>query len=165
MLWEFSLLLKGVVLSTSIGFLFCCVGLRLLWYSFLYYSSDSETDRPWPIAFGIFTPKIIFIVLLKVIIINVYAMLEHRQLWYLRCGFIFVNKAKKTVFLMFAGNLDFFPACLILKSLCLCKLSLKKFNHTGEGNGNLLQYSCLENLMDRWAWWATVSGVAESNTT
>ena len=27
---------------------------------------------------------------------------------------------------------------------------------TGEGNGNPLQYSCLENPMDRGAWWATV---------
>ena len=35
----------------------------------------------------------------------------------------------------------------------------------GEGNGNPLQYSCLKNLMDRGAWWATVRGVAESNTT
>ena len=34
----------------------------------------------------------------------------------------------------------------------------------GEGNGNLLQYSCLENLMDREAWWATVHGVAKSQT-
>ena len=31
----------------------------------------------------------------------------------------------------------------------------------GEGNGNPLQYSCLENPMDRGAWWATVQGVAE----
>ena len=30
----------------------------------------------------------------------------------------------------------------------------------GEGNGNPLQYSCLENPMDRWAWRATVRGVA-----
>ena len=34
----------------------------------------------------------------------------------------------------------------------------------GEGNGNLLQYSCLENSMDRGAWWATVDGVAKSQT-
>ena len=30
----------------------------------------------------------------------------------------------------------------------------------GEGNGNPLQYSCLENATDRGAWWATVHGVA-----
>ena len=29
----------------------------------------------------------------------------------------------------------------------------------GEGNGNPLQYSCLENLMDRGAWWAAVHGI------
>ena len=34
----------------------------------------------------------------------------------------------------------------------------------GEGNGNPLQYSCLENPMDREAWWATVHGIARSQT-
>ena len=32
----------------------------------------------------------------------------------------------------------------------------------GGGGGNPLQYSCLENCMDRGAWWATVHGVAKS---
>ena len=34
----------------------------------------------------------------------------------------------------------------------------------GEGNGYPLQYSCLENSMDRGAWWATVCGVTKSHT-
>ena len=35
----------------------------------------------------------------------------------------------------------------------------------GEGNGNPLQYSCLENTVDRGAWWATVHGVADRKST
>ena len=34
----------------------------------------------------------------------------------------------------------------------------------GEGNGNPFQYSCLENPMDRGAWWATVHGVTKNQT-
>ena len=34
----------------------------------------------------------------------------------------------------------------------------------GEGNGNPLQYSCLENATDKGAWQATVHGVAKSGT-
>ena len=34
----------------------------------------------------------------------------------------------------------------------------------GGGNGNPLQYSCLENPMDRGAWWATVHGVMKNHT-
>ena len=35
---------------------------------------------------------------------------------------------------------------------------------SGEGKGKPFQYSCLENAMDRGAWWATVHGVTESRT-
>ena len=35
---------------------------------------------------------------------------------------------------------------------------------SGEGNGNPLHYSCLENPMDIGAWWAAVHGVARSRT-
>ena len=36
--------------------------------------------------------------------------------------------------------------------------------YPGVGNGNQLQYSCLENSMDRGAWWATVHGIAKNQT-
>ena len=35
---------------------------------------------------------------------------------------------------------------------------------SGEWHGNLLQYSCLENPMDRGAWWITAHGVTKSQT-
>ena len=43
--------------------------------------------------------------------------------------------------------------------------SLDQEDPPGEGNGSPLQYSCLENLMDRGACWATVHGAAESDKT
>ena len=36
--------------------------------------------------------------------------------------------------------------------------------YPGEGNGNLLQYCCLENPMDRGAWQAEIYGVTKSRT-
>ena len=42
--------------------------------------------------------------------------------------------------------------------------SLGQEHSPGEGNGSPLQYSCLENPMDRGAWQATVHGVAKSRT-
>ena len=36
---------------------------------------------------------------------------------------------------------------------------------SGEGNGNPLQYSCLENFIDRGSWWAVVHGAAKLDTT
>ena len=35
----------------------------------------------------------------------------------------------------------------------------------GVGNGNPFQYSCMENSMDRGAWWATVHGIAKLEMT
>ena len=46
-------------------------------------------------------------------------------------------------------------------SLCIKPLARDGY---GEGNGTPLQYSCLENPMDRGAWWAAVHGVAKSQT-
>ena len=49
-----------------------------------------------------------------------------------------------------------FLFCSIGLYFCLCASTI------GEGNGTLLQYSCLENPMDGGAWWAEVHGVAKS---
>ena len=43
--------------------------------------------------------------------------------------------------------------------MCICVYLII---YVGEGNGNPLQSSCLENPMDGGAWWATVHGVAKS---
>ena len=42
--------------------------------------------------------------------------------------------------------------------------SLGRKDPLEEGHGNILYYSCLENLMDRGAWWAAVHGVAKRQT-
>ena len=43
-------------------------------------------------------------------------------------------------------------------------VSIDIYSHFGEGNGNPLQYSCLENPVDSRAWWAAVYGVTQSWT-
>ena len=48
--------------------------------------------------------------------------------------------------------------CFLIFFLVLCWASF------GEENGNPLQYSCLDNPMDRGAWWAAVHGVAKSRS-
>jgi len=44
------------------------------------------------------------------------------------------------------------------------KLEESPLKSAGEGNGTPLQYSCLENPMDRGAWWAAVHGVTKNRT-
>ena len=69
---------------------------------------------------------------------------------------------------MWLMNFKGLPWCLSDKEPT-CKagdlgLILGSGRSPGEGNGNPPQYSCLENLVDRGAWWATVHGVAKSWT-
>ena len=56
-----------------------------------------------------------------------------------------------------SGHLRVFLSILSVVYDCLV-------NNRGEGNGNPLQHSCLENPRDRGAWWASVYGVAQSRT-
>ena len=65
------------------------------------------------------------------------------------------------------NNFSRVPSVLILKVIGLSDAQHKFLLHrerVGEGNGNPLQYSCLENPMDRGAWWAAVHGVVKSRT-
>ena len=53
----------------------------------------------------------------------------------------------------------------IMEPQDLTRGKITESSHTsGEGNGNPLQYSCLENAVDSGAWWAAVYGVAKSQT-
>ena len=68
------------------------------------------------------------------------------------------------VIYMFAG----FPRGSMVKNLPAMqkvRFGPRLRRSSGEGNGNPLQYSCLENTMDmdRGAWWATVHGVAKES--
>ena len=54
---------------------------------------------------------------------------------------------------------------MLLLNLNVVEMFIIKVKHTsGEGNGNPLQYSCLENSMDKGGWQATVHGVTKSQT-
>ena len=97
--------------------------------------------------------------------------------------FFFLRKPIYVIFLkleVFVCKLE--PLEEFLKNLCCMDHMLREFDWigprgwpeddsfseaakvTGEGNGNPLQYSCLENPMDGGAWWAAVHGVAQSRT-
>ena len=57
-----------------------------------------------------------------------------------------------------------FPGGSLVKNLTAnrrCELIPELGSSPREGNGNLLQYSCLGNPMDRGDWWATVLGVTK----
>ena len=68
-----------------------------------------------------------------------------------------ILNVKCTKYLWFFLNTVYSEAALILLAH-----NLSDYKTDGEGNGNPLQYSCLENPMDRGAWRATVHGVAKS---
>ena len=65
------------------------------------------------------------------------------------------------IFVYLMTNEDFSGSSVGKESACSDPGSGRSL---GEGNGNWLQYSCLENPMDRGAWWATVHAVAKSQT-
>ena len=74
------------------------------------------------------------------------------------------SQASALALFLAAFQRDFSPHIEHLEKpwhLFLCK---EKEGDFGVGNGNSLQYSCLENPMDRGAWWATVHGVTKSRT-
>ena len=61
----------------------------------------------------------------------------------------------------FSGSMEVKNPCVNAKDM----VSIPGWGRSPRGgNGNPLQYSCLENLMDRGVWWATVREVSKSRT-
>ena len=69
---------------------------------------------------------------------------------------------KYYAFFLFIFDVDHFESWAFLVAQMVKIPRLER--SSGGGHGSPLQYSCLENPMDRGAWWATVHGVAESWT-
>ena len=67
------------------------------------------------------------------------------------------------------GQSSLSAGALRKEAACQCRRheiqvrSLGQEDPLREGHGNPLQYSCLENLMNRGAWWATVDGIAKGH--
>ena len=99
------------------------------------------------------------------------------SLWQLRCERISGKREEEVYsyfdpFFVVFGCMHFhlrcFPGGSVVKNLCANAGDVGSIpdlgRSPGEGNGNLLQYSCLGNLMERGSWWAIVHGVQKSWT-
>ena len=87
---------------------------------------------------------------------------------------VILNAEELKAFPLRSGTKQGYPLSPLLLNIVLEDLDMainKKRNKrnpdwkSGEGNGNPLQYSCLENPVDRGVWWAAVHSVTESDTT
>ena len=98
--------------------------------------------------------------------------LTQKTILYIACSFFFKNLTTSSGYLSMSAHIKFFlwfldTIPLVSPTLAQTVKNLPAMQETpgsipglgrspGEGSGNPLQYSCLENLMDRVAWWATV---------
>ena len=75
-----------------------------------------------------------------------------------------INSLSVALFAIIFSHSEHCFFILLIVSILVKKLLSLIRSHFGEGNGTPLQYSCLENPMDKGAWWAAVHGVAKSRT-
>ena len=79
-------------------------------------------------------------------------------------GGFFTSWAPREAFCCYNNNKKWMHQHILVTKLKLClwfKVTMPRWGRSlREENGNPLQYSCLENSMDRGAWWATIHGVA-----
>ena len=101
-----------------------------------------------------------------------YSCLENsmdRRTWWVRIHGVGKSQRWLNTLKSKEGNDKYWQAWEKLESSFHAGETIKHVNwqtcSTGEGNGSPLQYSCLENSIDRRTWWATVHGIAESDTT
>ena len=72
---------------------------------------------------------------------------------------------KRQQILLYFGNKDLSSQSYVFSAVTTEQLHFHfSLSCTGEGNGNLLQYSCLETPRDGRAWWAAICGVVQSPT-
>ena len=97
-----------------------------------------------------------------------HAWLHYYNLHYSLVIFIWVYVTNHLICLVQKLYLDCFRSAVTKKrQTCNMQLptsSIWSGRSPGEGHGNPLQYSCLENLMGKGAWWATVHKVTKSRT-
>ena len=89
------------------------------------------------------------------------------QMWKYRCSGLTTGLKDPWIWVHLGGTRGFPGSSEGAESACNAGdlgLVPESGRSSGEGNSNLLQYSCLENPMDRGAWWATVHGVVKSWT-
>ena len=115
-------------------------------------------------------------------------MHRYESNWYFFCPFLFtfwnlhyayfvmldgIPQVFKVFFILFHSfflflRVDFsimWSSCWLILSFARSNLLLSPYSECmGEGTGTPLQYSCLDNPMDRGAWWAAAHGVAEIRT-
>ena len=135
----------------------------------LLLSCQESPASLWPVDLLTFYKNCVLVLLIQTITekVGIYIFLIELIASVIEVSSVNVKKTAYTTAIVFwVGWGCGFPKCSTGKEpTCHCKQQKRcrlipgSGRSPGEGRGNPLQYSCLENLLDREVWWATVHGV------